>query len=149
MIDPQLLADIQAAEGCKLVAYKDTRGFWTIGTGHLLDQSVDWTDHEITQQTADGMLAADIAERTAQVVELPEWVALDTACRRNAVLECVFNLGIGHWRSEFPATRGAIQESKWALAATNLLHSPEWIKEVGLKRVARLAGYLADGSYSR
>ena len=155
MIDPHLLTDVKHAEddkhveGSNFVAYRDTRGNWTIGYGHLLDQSIDWTGHEITQSAADGLLAADIAERTIQCIHLPEWSALDTDCRRNAVAECVFNLGIGNWRSEFPLTRRALQAGQWAVAATNLLHSPEWIKQVGLKRVSRLAGYLADGSYSQ
>lgn len=148
IVDPHLLSDIKQAEGCKLVAYRDTRGKWTIGYGHLLDQSVDWSGYEITQATADGMLAQDIAERTAQAATLPEWPSLDTDCRRNAVSECVFNLGIKHWVTEFPKTRAAIAARQWQSAANNLLASPEWIKDVGRARVARLAGYLQSGSYS-
>jgi lysozyme len=147
-IDPHLLADLKKAEGCKLVAYKDTRGFWTIGYGHLLDQSIDWTGHEITQDTADGLLAQDVLSRTAQIHTLPEWSALDTPCRQNAVIEAVYNLGQGHWVSEFPKTRAAIQAQSWQIAAANLLASPEWIRDVGIARVSRIAGYLRQGSYS-
>jgi GH24 family phage-related lysozyme (muramidase) len=154
-IDPRLLADIKTAEddkhveGTDFVAYRDSRGFWTIGYGHLLDQTIDWTGHTITQSTADGLLTADILSRTAQVDTLPEWGALDSACRRNALTECVFNLGYGHWVSEFPLTRKALEAAQWTQAATNLLHSPEWVKEVGLKRVARLADYFQNGSYTQ
>lgn len=147
-VDPALRRDIGLAEGCKLVAYRDSKGLWTTGYGHLLDQSIDWRGHEITQATADAMLTADIAERCAQCSTLPEWGSLDTDCRRNAVREAVFNLGIGHWMREFPATRKSIRDRQWSLAEANLLKSPEWITEVGLKRVARLAGYLGSGSYS-
>ena len=147
IIDPRLLADVKSSEGCKLTAYRDTRGNWTIGYGHLLDQTIDWTGHTITQATADGLLAQDLAVRQQQCEGLPEWSALDTACRQNAVTESVFNLGLGHWRCEFPATRSALAGKQWALAATNLLASPEWIAQVGKDRVARLAGYLSSGSY--
>lgn len=155
MIDPRLLADIKHAEddkhveGTNFVAFRDSLGFWTIGYGHLLDQSIDWSGHTITQQTSDNILAADIMERTAQVTRLGEWGSCDTSCRSNALLECVFNLGIGHWQSEFPLTRRAIEAKQWATASANLLASPKWIKQVGLKRVARLADYFASGSYSR
>gem|GEM_PF-5437745 len=149
MTEPHLLHDIRQGEGCRLVAYRDTDGYWTIGWGHLLDQSIDWTGHEITQETADAMLDADIQIHIHDAMILPEWNSLDTLCRQNAVIECVFNLGAHNWITEFPQTRSAIQAQNWAQAEANLLHSPRWIAEVGLKRVARIAGYLSAGSYSQ
>lgn len=148
MADARLVADVKASEGCKLVAYKDKNGFWTIGYGHLLDQTINWTGHEITQATADAMLAADLDDHAFQAAKLPEWISLDTDCRRNALIECVFNLGIGHWESEFPLTRISLRVKSWSQAGANLLHSPEWIHDVGLKRVARLADYLQYGRYA-
>ena len=147
-IDPRLLADLKRAEGCRLVAYRDPLGKWTIAFGHLLDQSIDWTGYEIGQDAADGLLVQDVLARTAQVATLPEWSALDTAARQNALIECVFNLGQGHWVSEFPKTRAALQAKQWIPAATNLLNSPTWVAQVGRPRVARLAGYFQSGSYS-
>jgi lysozyme len=147
-IDPRLLADLKSAEGCELKAYRDSLGFWTVGFGHKLDQSIDWTGYEITQDTADGLLAQDVIDRTDQVHALPEWSALDTLARQNALLECVFNLGQGRWVNKFPATRASIGAGQWVSAATNLLNSPEWIAEVGRARVVRIAGYLQSGSYS-
>lgn len=154
IIDPQLVADIENAEdaqhvrGTDFVVYKDTRGFWTVGYGHLLDQSKDWTGYQITQEQADQLLAADIAEHDDACRALPEWRALNTPCRENALIECVYNLGIRHWMAEFPKTRAALQAGSWTVAAANLLASPEWIREVGRARVARLAGYFQSGSYS-
>jgi GH24 family phage-related lysozyme (muramidase) len=145
--DPRLVADIQRAESCVLTAYKDTEGFWTIGWGHLLDQSIDWTGHTITQAVADNLLAQDLDEHTAQAQSLPEWAALDTPCRQNALIECVYNLGVKHWTQEFPRTRSALQAKLWQSAAANLLQSPDWIKQVGLKRVQRLATYFQNGMY--
>jgi GH24 family phage-related lysozyme (muramidase) len=154
--DPRLVADISKAEGCPVdtatglpVAYKDGKGFWTIAWGHLLDQTIDWTGHTITWDLARQLLALDLDEKTHEAQSLPEWASLDTPCRQNAVVECVFNLGVKHWTSEFPATRRSIQAQEWAAAQANLLNSPEWIAQVGRARVARLAGYLLSGSYSQ
>lgn len=148
MADVRLVSDVKSAEGCNLVAYRDSKGLWTIGYGHLLDQTIDWTGHTITQATADGLLANDLDERAGQAAGLPEWSALDTDCRRNAVVECIFNLGYGNWRREFPKARAAIGARQWMIASQELLDSPQWIRDVGLHRVARLADYLAEGCYS-
>lgn len=148
MADTELIRDTKGAEGCKLIAYLDTLGNWTVGYGHLLAAGVDWSGHEITQATADQLLSLDLDSRAAQAATLPEWSALDTPCRRNAVIECVFNLGFGHWQREFPATRAAIRGQRWMDAAKNLLNSPEWVMQVGLPRVSRLAAYLQNGSYT-
>ena len=146
-ISPQLQTNVELAEGYELKAYKDDEGYWTIGYGHLLDQSVDWTGHEITPETASALLAQDLAGAQAQAARLPEWPSLDTQCRQDAVTEAVFNLGVEHWVKEFPKTRASIEAQQWAQAAANLRASPEWVKEVGLARVTRLAGYLQSGSY--
>jgi lysozyme len=143
---PRLLADLQKAEGCRLVAYRDTRGFWTIGYGHLLDQSIDWAGHTITQDTADQLLALDVDEKTTDAQTLPEWSQLDTPCRQNAVIELVFNMGLHTWTT-FKLTRAAIQAQDWQAAHDNLLIGP-WQSEVGPARSQRLAGYLLRGSYS-
>jgi len=149
MASAQLLANVERAEGCRLTAYRDSRGFWTIGYGHLLTpQSVDWTGYAITQTQADAFLAHDLDTAALQCATLPEWASLDTDCRRDAITECIFNLGLGHWSSEFPQTRAALRAKQWNAASQHLMQSPEWISQVGLPRVARLADYIQSGSYS-
>lgn len=147
MADARLVADTKRSEGCKLIAYRDSKGLWTIAYGHLLDQSIDWSGHEITQATADLLLAQDLDEHAFQASKLPEWASLDTDCRRNALTEAVFNLGIGTWTKDFPMAREALRLKNWPQAKLDVLDSPEWIHGVGLKRVARLADYFASGSY--
>lgn len=143
-VDARLLADIKKSEGCKLVAYKDTRGFWTIGYGHLLDQSVDWTGHEISQAVADQLLAKDLDEAAAQCELLLEWPVLND-CRRNAIIELVFNMGAEHWLG-FTMTRAALHDERWQQAHDGLLAS-QWARQVGPIRSRRLANYLLTGTY--
>lgn len=144
-MDP-LERDIKAAEGCELTAYRDTLGFWTAGYGHLLpnQQTHDYTGFTITQQMADVWLEQDIGGATQAARNLPEWLHCDTICRKNALIELVFNMG-GKWR-QFAKCRAAIQREDWGTSARELLDSV-WATQVGPIRANRLAGYLLNGHY--
>lgn len=59
------IALTESFEGCKLTAYQDTRGRWTIGYGHTGPEVVEglvWT-----QARAEAELASDYAESVATV----------------------------------------------------------------------------------
>lgn len=144
-MDPaeRLTADIGQAEGCRLVAYRDTRGYWTIGYGHKLPASASGTE-TCTQDDADTWLAQDIDTAQNYARGLPEWEALDTPCRQNAVTELVFNLGRGGW-AQFVKARAAIQAQDWRSAHDNLMDSAAYQQEPN--RIVRLAGYILTGQY--
>lgn len=144
MIDARLVADIKSSEGCRLTAYRDTKGLWTIGYGHKLDQSIDWTGQEWTQETADHQLGADIDEAAEQARNLPEVAELNV-CRTNAVTELVFNMGLRKWQG-FEHCRQALSRAAWGPAKLELLGS-EWAHEVQPSRRDRLAGYILTGAY--
>lgn len=144
MTDPRLEADVRSAEGCRLTAYRDTKGLWTIGWGHLLDQSKDWTGTTWTQQYADTILEQDIAKAVASAQTLQEYPYLDTPCRQNAVCELVFNMG-SKWKL-FVKCRAAIARGDWQVAHDQLLNSA-WDQEVGKTRANRVAQYLLIGQY--
>ena len=148
-IDPRLIHDIQWAEApggvAVLKGYADGGGVPTAGYGHT---GVDvFIGRVYTQQQCDDWLAADLERFSLRAQTTPEWPFLDTPCRCNAVIEAIYNLGDGHWISEFPGTRAAIRQQNWQSAHDNLLASPLWIKEVGPERVTRLANYLLWGAY--
>lgn len=145
MVDPRLLKDICAAESCSLIAYKDTNGFWTNGWGHLLDQHIDWTGCTITQATADSWRDHDIDTATHQAQALPEWSALDTVCRQNALVELMFNMGPRIWM-QFHTTRPAMQNKNWPAVHNGLLNSA-WAEEVHAMRANRIANYFLTGKY--
>ena len=145
MIDPRLEADLAGAEGSRLYAYRDSEGNWTIGRGHLLlPQSHDWRGYTITAAEEETLFDSDILVATAFAQRLPEWPALDTDCRRNAVIELCFNLG-GKWLG-FVLCRAAIERHDWQAAHDQLLNSL-WAREVGSERSNRLADYLLTGEY--
>ncbi len=154
----RLLADIKAAEGCQLTAYKDTLGNWTIGYGHLLSPSVDWAGTQWTQGQANSVLEFDIHNKGIVPAQLfQEFQYLDTAARQNALAEICFNMGAGNFR-KFINTRAAIRAKDWSAVRAGLLDS-EWAKQVqpnGLVdsqgrelagRATRLADYLFTGNF--
>jgi len=83
------LALTERFEGCRLTAYQDQIGVWTIGYGHT---GPDVTEGlTITQEQADRYLAQDIDAATAcvnRVVAIPLMQA-----QFDALVDFVFNLG--------------------------------------------------------
>lgn len=80
-------------EGCKLTAYPDEGGVWTIGIGHT--QGV-YEGQIITMAEARGLFYSDMAERAKQVNNV-----ISSAINQNqfdAICDLVFNIGIGNFR---------------------------------------------------
>ena len=66
---PELAAQlIRSFEGCRLVAYRDSVGVWTIGFGHTLGVAAGQT---ITMEQAEAFLAQDMASLLAMVKDKP------------------------------------------------------------------------------
>ena len=83
---------IKSFEGCRLRAYQDAAGVWTIGYGHTRDVR---RGDLITQFTAEEYLRMDIAECVAQIETLGLELSLP---QLDALVSFVFNLGIGRLR---------------------------------------------------
>jgi lysozyme len=152
-IDRRLAVDLDASESDSLVAYKDTRGNWTCGRGHLLPQPAPgrtWEGFTVIQSTSDRWFCTDILSAMRLASKWPELQSCDTECRKNALYEIAFNMG-GRWET-FVRTRAAINAQDWQAAHDGLLDS-EWAKEVqpdGLDkpgRATRIANYFLTGSY--
>jgi GH24 family phage-related lysozyme (muramidase) len=145
MIDPHLQLDVRSSEGCKLVSYRDTENVLTIGWGHeLRDQSQQAGALVWTQAQADEQLQADLIAAGVYAKALPEWAALDSICRQNAVIELCFEMR-SRWLP-FKDTRACILAKDWKGAHDNLLNS-RWANEVHTARANRIADYLLTGEY--
>jgi lysozyme len=114
---------ITECEGCKLTAYKDSRGLWTIGVGHLLPQGQDWTGHTIPQEQADLMLADDMQTARVLASEFPHYDELNEV-RQAVLISMAFQLGSKplHWphfmaaleARDYNAAADAGLDSLWA-----------------------------------
>jgi len=121
---------IRSFETCRLVAYQDQRGIWTIGWGHTGPEVVEglvWT-----QSQADTVFSKDTMNAVLGVIR-----SVDVAINQNqfdALVSFTYNVGIG---SEGHSTMvKLINQSQFAAAAAQF---PLWnhcagVVDAGLTR---------------
>ena len=89
------LALIRRFEGCRLTAYQDSGGVWTIGYGHTSGVSKEQT---ITQSQADACLRADCASAEKAVnryMDTYHW----NQNQFDALVSFTFNCGAGNLKT--------------------------------------------------
>ena len=84
------LALIKSFENCKLEAYQDQVGVWTIGWGHTGNV---YAGQEITQDEADALLETDLTKFENGVSNLVKVPITDNQFA--ALVSFAFNLGLG------------------------------------------------------
>ena len=152
VLDPVLREELTRDEGCRLAAYKDTAGLWTIGVGHLLGPLQRMVS--ITPAESDALLAYDIeqAEKIAiRAVPMFHILHDDRSdgraydVRWRALVNMAFNRGNNMCTSTTitPAINDALQKNDWSGVAAVIAASP-WAKQVGA-RATRLAFMLEHG----
>ena len=86
---------IKSFEGCRLAAYQDVAGIWTIGYGHIRGVREGMT---ITEEQATEFLQEDLADTEATV----DWMtstALTTNNQYAAMVSLCFNIGSGNFKT--------------------------------------------------
>ncbi len=133
-----LSAELRLDEGCRLKAYRDGGGIWTIGYGHTgpeVHAGLVWT-----QAWADAQLEADIASAEAECAScLPYWTRLDDP-RQEVLADMAFNLGISgllRWKHML----AAVEAGDYTSAAADMLATEPWRSQVG-SRADRLAAIM-------
>lgn len=125
MFTPKAKEILKRLEGCKLVAYKDAAGYWTVGYGHRGD---DVTPASVwSQEKAELALDRDIARFTAGVKSvLGEAVDL-TDSQFSAIVILSFNIGL-HALAESTLLRvlqaGHLEAVPAQIARWNKVHLP-------------------------
>lgn len=85
---------IQRFEGLRLVPYRDSGGFWTVGWGHLLSRDTSLPQPlPITKEQADVYLERDISKAARSVSRLCP-VPLNQG-QEASLVDFAFNLGAG------------------------------------------------------
>jgi lysozyme len=82
---------IERNEGCRLTAYQDIVGVWTIGYGHTEGVQPGQT---ITQAEADRMLSDDLAKVYGPGVQLAIGDAPTTQSQFDALVSLAYNIGV-------------------------------------------------------
>lgn len=83
---------IRAFEGCRLHAYRDMVGVWTIGWGETLDvrEGMVWS-----QQRADEVLRRRVAQFHLAVLKRCPALHLEAPARLAACISLAYNIGLG------------------------------------------------------
>lgn len=130
---------IQRAEALRLRLYRDTKGKWTIGWGHNIQ------DKGIRLEVAELMLRLDMEETVADLDRaLPWWRGLDVV-RRAALFELCFNMGLPSLQS-FRNTLPAMQRADWTAVARGLRAS-KWYRDVKAGRGERVIAMFVTGEW--
>lgn len=86
-------------EGCRLTAYRDPVGYWTVGWGHLLshDKTADFSMLSWSQEEADDALEKEMAQFLAGVKTMVRANLSDNAI--GALTDFAYNLGLRSLRA--------------------------------------------------
>lgn len=127
------LADrIKRHEGYSETPYRDTRGFWTVGWGHLIHHIRpqpwatlgDLLEHLCEKDTHEKWFAQDLARAEADAMHYitPELFTQLSTKRREVLIEMAFQLG-GAGLRKFVKLKEAIQAGRWVMAEAEILNS--------------------------
>jgi lysozyme len=139
MTTDNLVPDLIGNEGYRQKPYKDSRGYWTGGVGHLL--STGPTYPPIYDNYSHGqwmaVLSTDIIHaEEALDTDLGWWRHLSDI-RQDVMVELAFNLGEGKLRT-WKHTLSDIEAGRFVAAEVDLEHDQPWASQVG-HRAVRLA----------
>lgn len=135
---------IKRNEGCRLDAYQDIVGVWTIGYGDTLDVHPGM---EITQAEAE----EGLARRLANEFEPAVWAALGGKATQNQFDACVslaWNIGTGAFRGSHVSTFHRQGLYRQAAASFGLWNKAGGVVNKGLvrRRAEEAALYLSDAT---
>ncbi len=136
----KLIEMIKHHEGVVAHAYKDSRGYLTIGVGRLIDKELGGglSDDEI-----DYLLANDLKRCQAEAETYP-WFSDLNEPRKACIIGLLFNLGKPRW-DKFVKAQARLAEGAYTECAAELLNS-RWAAQVG-KRAEDTAAMMISGEW--
>ena len=143
----RLQKQLSLEEGVRNLAYKDSKGIWTIGIGHNIE----------TRPISDLAVKVIFEQDVDTVVSLldkylPWWKELDDV-RQNALVDLGFNLGVGPSSEDptgklllFTGTLEVLKNKDYEECAKHL-EGTLWYKQVG-SRALRVVKMIRTGEWS-
>ena|SRR3990167_1328952 len=126
-------------EGEVLHAYQDSKGYWTIGVGQLIDQRVGG---KISKAASRFMLNESTAEHV-NFLKAYSWYEELNNQRKNAMISMMFNLGPSRFAG-FQNMIQAFKDGDYERASTEMLDSKA-AREDAPNRYKELAKIIRDG----
>jgi len=137
----KLIDNLKEDEGCVLSAYKDSRGFLTIGVGRLIDPALNGG---ISSEEANILLINDINAVISQLEKNFPWFCSLNEPRKGAIVNMCFNLGLPRFRT-FSRFIENMSKGQFQTASTEMISS-KWALQVG-DRAKRLATIIKSGKW--
>lgn len=134
------IQDLEDDEGVVLHAYQDHLGYWTIGTGRLIDKR---KGGGISLAENDYLLTNDIAGRVMILMAQYPWFASLDPVRQSAFVNLAFNLGVDGL-AQFKNTLAAAARQDWNGVAHGLRNSL-WFRQVQPSRSGRILRMMTRG----
>ena len=136
----KLIEMIKEHEGVVKHAYQDSRGYWTIGVGRLIDENLGGglSDGEI-----DYLLANDV-KRCREEAEQYPWFEGMNEPRQAVILSMLFNLGRPNF-DKFKNMQAALENGDFLTASNEMLES-RWAKQVG-RRATEMSEMMETGEW--
>ena len=136
---------IIAHEGIRLQPYKDTKGLWTVGVGHLIGDGKTLPpdmNRTFTMKEVMDMFESDFAHHVRIAEQTPGYnKANETG--KGALIDLAYNMG--KWWTKFPNTSKALEAGDFKAAAAGLRDSA-WFKQVGQRGPQIVAMVESGGS---
>jgi lysozyme len=131
-----------AEEGYRHESYTDSMGYWTIGIGHFLSKTQDfsglvWDDAKIIEVFEDDLDRSVIPAKEI----FPEWSILPANVQLG-ILDMIFNLGPTGFR-QFKTVIRMVHNGNYLEAATAALDS-KWARQDVPNRAKRTAKLLSN-----
>ena len=134
----KLINTLRRHEGVKNTLYKCTSDKWTIGVGRNLE------DVGLSEEEIDMLLKNDITRTEELLDEYMDWWSDLDYVRQDAMINFVFNVGIGT-AMKFKKAMTALEEGDYETAADEMMDS-NWSKQVG-DRAVEVTEIIRTGEY--
>jgi lysozyme len=128
-------------EGVRYRPYKDSRGLWTVGVGHLIGNGTSlppaW-DRQFTESEVLGLFEKDYEEHRRAAENIPGFNKMNIAGKA-ALTDLTFNMG-PHWIKKWPNTAKKLEAGDFEGVASDLEQS-KWYTQVG-NRAPKIVGLM-------
>lgn len=123
------LDESRGLPGREGMPYRDSKGYWTIGIGHFIGNSLE--DLKLPPEVIDELFSQDLARciREASLVLGKDVFFSQTDARKIAILTLFFTMGATEITQNFGQTMDAIKRGDWDNVAERA-RGWKWAKDV-------------------
>jgi len=141
----KLCADTEPEEGLETDVYRDSKGYWTIGIGHLVSRDKTLTAEQAralcgapwTEAKCRSVFREDIERHVREAEAQWPWVATLPELQWRGICQMVFQMGVPTVK-KFQQMLLALQRKDWAVAEIEALDS-DWARHDTPARARRVA----------